>query len=323
MLLSACQAGYVMKQGLRQWRLSANQVDVESPELTDTLSPEKQEKLKWVPRILEFARSELDLSPGDTYQTFLDTRGEPVSHVVTAAHPEALISFQWCFPFVGCVTYKGYFDPEDAEEEADRLRKKGWDVEVVQVGAYSTLGWFDDPILSTMLDSELPDLVETVIHETVHRTLYVPDQTKFNESLATHVAREGTRIFMQRHARAIRPDSRARYFAACEQIDQDEILLHRLKLDLDALYRSTLSSEEKRKRKKEIFRTARKARGHLHGYRFTAPASNAYVLASETYNDLVPRLAALQTKVGGHPRALMAYLKKILEKKGSLPEELR
>jgi predicted aminopeptidase len=100
-VLGGCQFAYVWKQAFGQWRLSGKQVDLEAESLKTSLAEDHLAKLDWVPRILEFARSELDLLPGDTYQTFLDTRGEPISHIVMAAHPAALIPYEWCFPFVG------------------------------------------------------------------------------------------------------------------------------------------------------------------------------------------------------------------------------
>src|SRR5262245_63487942 len=101
LLAAGCQAGYVLEQGCRQLQLGRRTVPLDSPQIARDLAPEAVEKLHWVPRILDFARQELGLDPGDSYQTFLDTGGKPVTYVVSASHPLALIPYQWSFPFVG------------------------------------------------------------------------------------------------------------------------------------------------------------------------------------------------------------------------------
>ncbi|MCZ6793326.1 MAG: aminopeptidase [Planctomycetota bacterium] len=323
LLLSGCQIGYVLKQGVGQIALSCRQEPLSSDELTDRLSATELKKLRWIPRFLEFSREELGLRPGDAYQTFLDTGGEPVSHVVLAAHSRALVPYRWCFPVAGCVPYKGFFAAEDAAEEAERLRREGWDVTISPVRAYSTLGWFSEPILSTMLADDLLELMELVFHETVHRTLYVEGRTRFNESLATHVAREGVRLFLARHPEAAPGDALDRFARETALSDHDQVLLERLRQDLETLYRSPLSPELVKARKEELFSTASRARRLLHGVPVDLPPSNAYLLGSLSYHELLPALAELQAAHGGHSRGLMAYLKKVLDEKDSLPEELR
>ena len=307
-LLSACQAGYVLRQGWHQLTLGCDQVPLDSPSLEKTLTVAEREKLSWIPRIVEYCREELGLTPGDAYSTFLDTGGKPISYVVTAAHPLALIPYRWRFPFVGVVSYKGYFDVEDARREAVRLASAGFDSAVQPVGAYSTLGWFRDPILSTMLDNDLPELIDLIIHETTHRTIYFDDHTSFNESLATHVAAEGTEHFIRAHPELLPllPGYRARRSTAAES----ERLLARLYRDLDALYRSPLPDSTKLSVKGALFKTASRAyeliQGRAEGR--VLPASNTSVLAFARYHEFKPLLRKLQEKRGGHPRHLTAYL---------------
>ena len=322
MTLPSCQLGYIIEQGTRQLSFQSRRVPLSSSELETAVEPEQREKLAWVPALLRFAERELGLDPGDAYRTYLDTGGAPISHTVVASHPLALVPYRWCFPFVGCVPYKGYFDREDAEEEAASLRERGLDVIVTPVGGYSTLGWFADPILSTMLDRSLPALIEVLIHETIHRTLYVPGETTFNESLATHVAREGTLLFLERYPQAAPSEEVERYLGGIEREARDEELLRRLRWDLESLYRSGLPSGEKLRRKAELFATARAARRALHGIDVDLPASNAYMILARDYHGLVPALAAIQEEQGGQPRHLMAYLQSFLKESGRLPEEL-
>src|SRR6185312_14274837 len=108
----------------------------------------------------------------------------------------------WWFPIVGRVPYLGWFDRDDAHDFADELHREGWDSDVGAADAYSTLGWFDDPVLSTMIaggDEAVGELVNVILHESVHATLYVDGQTRFNESLAEFVAGKLTTVYLGAH----------------------------------------------------------------------------------------------------------------------------
>ncbi|HVR76259.1 MAG TPA: aminopeptidase [Planctomycetota bacterium] len=309
--MAGCQSGYLLKQGLGQLRLKDDEVPLDSTELSKRISASDSEKLRWVPRILDFCRDGLGLEPGDSYTSYVDTRGKPVSYAVTAAHPLALIPFEWRFPFVGRVPYKGYFDEDAAREEAERLTARGFETRVVSVGAYSTLGWFRDPIFTSMLEGTLADLVDVIIHETTHRTRYFPGSVSFNESLATHIARQGTERFLAAHddLRADLPEYRARRRAAMER----ETLLLRLRNDLDALYRAPVEDGAKLRRKAELFATASEAYRQLVGCadKASLPATNAFVLSLSRYHEFEPLLARLQESLGGDPADLMKYLKEL------------
>ncbi|MEM7235036.1 MAG: aminopeptidase, partial [Planctomycetota bacterium] len=314
---------YVIQQGWGQLSLAHRQVELDDPEVSEGLTDAQRANLEWVPKILEFGRQELDLTPGDSYTTFLDTEGKPISHIVIAAHPRALLQYQWCFPFVGCVAYKGYFDDEDAASLKSRLDEDGWDVALLPVGAYSTLGWFRDPVLSSMLDRSLPGLVELLLHEVVHRTIYYPNSTTVNESLATHVAREATKRFFEKHPDACTKEEWENYSKRHEMIDADRVLLERLRWDLARLYAEPLPDEEIDARKAELFEAAKHARSLLFGNSADLPASNAYVLSSSNYSKLIPVFARLQEDLGGEPRRLMAYLIEEKERTGSYPDAVR
>jgi predicted aminopeptidase len=307
-LLAGCQAGYVLKQAAHQISLPPRQIELDDPRLAEKLSPETIEKLRWVPRVLDFCRDELALDPGDAYQSYLDTEGKPVAHAVTASHPLALLPYLWHFPFVGTVPYKGFFDEEDARAESRRLAAMGYDTAVQAVGGFSTLGWFRDPVLSTMLEGSISDLADVIIHEATHRTLYFSGQAVLSESLATHMAREGTVRFL--HAWQELEGQLPAYLAARKSARHNEDLLARLRDDLDALYRTRIGDEEKKARKAEIFATASGAferRSPDAGI----PPSNAVVLSVTRYHDLESLLGKLQLFRGGQPCHLMAYLKEL------------
>jgi len=306
--LSGCQAGYVLRQGWGQITYRSHEVPIESPALRDLAGGEAAEKLKWVPEILEFARTELGLEPGDSYSTYVDTRGSPVSYVVTAAHPLALVPYQWQFPFAGRVPYKGHFDEADANAEAEKLKQRGYETLVFPVMAFSTLGWFQDPVVSSMVEGTLADLVDVILHETTHRTVYYPGLASFNESLATWVAREGTVRFLKAHDE-LRPLLEG-YLGEQRASAEREALLLRLRDDLDALYRSGLDEPSILERKAEIFASASLALETLRGAPSEPPLNptNAYVLSTARYHELEKPLGIAQRKLGGHPRALVAWL---------------
>jgi predicted aminopeptidase len=312
LLLASCQSWYVVTQGVGQLRLLSKQVGLDDPDLEKAASPEEKEELEWVPRILEFARTDLALDPGDSYRTYLDTDDEPLSYAVTACHPLALIPYRWSFPFVGLVPYKGYFDEGDARKEADRLRETGMETSILPVAAFSTLGWFRDPVTSAMLDGGIANLADTLIHETTHRTVYFKGASSFNESLATHMGREGTLRFLTAHE-SLKHFLPAYIEGTAASMEREEILL-RLRNDLDALYRSPAPDEAKLARKTEIFETASRAQAALRPGSRDIPASNSTLLSFARYHEFEPLLRRLQEVLGGEPSDLVAYL-------NSLPDD--
>lgn len=155
------------------------------------------ERLALAMDLLAFAEAELDLPSDGSYDSYAPTPDKAVTWNVVATPPYSLDPKRWCFPVAGCVPYRGYFDRDDAERFADRMRGKGRDVSVSGASAYSTLGWFDDPLLDTMLEGPDTDLADTLFHELAHQRLYVAGATDFNESYATFVGREGVRAWMR------------------------------------------------------------------------------------------------------------------------------
>jgi predicted aminopeptidase len=305
---AGCQAGYVLRQGFHQLNLGGKEIPLDSPALDSQAGAGVAQKLRWVPEILRFARERLALEPGDSYRTYLDTKG-PVSHAVTASHPLALAAYQWRFPLIGAVPYKGYFDPADAAAEAERLRKLGLETLVTPVMAFSTLGWFDDPVVASMLEGSVADLVDVIIHETTHRTVYFPGASSFNESCATFIARRGTVEFLGSHE-SLQP-LLAEYLESHEAALRREQLLLRLRNDLDALYRSPAPEAQKLLRKAEMFATANAAYRSLLDRRSntTLAASNAFVLSVARYHEYEHLLDDLEKELGGGPAAVVTFLR--------------
>ena len=150
-------------------------------------------QLKSVTAIRNFASRELGLPDNGSYRKYADIGRPYVVWNVVAAPEFSVDPKQWCFPIVGCVGYRGYFVEKRARRFAAGLHAKGFDVVVGGVAAYSTLGHFDDPILSSMVGWNDVELASIIFHELTHQLLYVPNDASFNEALATTVAEEGVR----------------------------------------------------------------------------------------------------------------------------------
>lgn len=165
-------------------------------------TPERlREQLALVERVRDFA-TELDLEVGEQYTSYVSWPGDRIVTTVVAARPGEVEPAGFRFPIVGEVPYKGFFDRPSAETEARALRERGFDVCVVAVSAYSTLGWLDDPVTAPMLQRNDARLVETLLHELVHATVFVPSQPEFNEGVARFIGQEAmARFYGDRNSR--------------------------------------------------------------------------------------------------------------------------
>ncbi|MES2962257.1 MAG: aminopeptidase [Bdellovibrionota bacterium] len=192
MLLSGCQIGYLAKSAYSQANLLRKRIPVEDALKDSRLTDDQKRKLSLAQDARAFAEAELGLSKTKNYTSYVQLDGPYVTYVVSAAPKDELKPHLWKYPLVGAMPYKGFFEPKGAEDEAAALRAEGLDTYVRGVTAYSTLGWFRDPILSSMLAYKDHDLVNTIIHETVHATLFVKSEADFNERLATFIGNKGT-----------------------------------------------------------------------------------------------------------------------------------
>ncbi len=158
--------------------------------LADPETPEEiRRQLELVQRVRSYA-TELGLDVGGQYTSFVDWPGDRVVTTVVATRPGEIDAAEFWFPIVGRVPYKGFFDEELAQSEAEKLRGQGLDVCLSPITAYSTLGWLDDPLTAPMLRGGRDRLIETVLHELVHATVYLPDEADWNEGLATFFGQE-------------------------------------------------------------------------------------------------------------------------------------
>ncbi len=209
------------------------------------LKPHYRRALEEVPRIREFVRTR-GLKQTSSYQDFVDLERDAAVWVVSACEPLRFEAQRWSFPVIGGFSYIGWFDRTRALRMRDRLEKVGFDADVRGAAAYSTLGWFRDPVLSTLIGSEHDPyrLVETLIHESVHATLHLRSQSTLNESLAQFVAEKLTPEYLG-------PDAGAGYLAALERSRNRRELLSKAYRELDELYSSNEPDASKLGRKQE------------------------------------------------------------------------
>ena len=193
--LSGCLLVYLVKSGYNQLKILNDRVPIKKVLAEKNLPAKERHKLELALEARDFAVHHLHLHATKNYTTFVDLHRPYVSWIVTVAYKDKLKQHYFWYPIVGHLPYKGFFNPKEAKAEAKRYAKKGYDVMVGGVTAYSTLGWFEDPILSTMLNEPDYDLVNTIIHESTHATIFIKSQAGFNERLAVFVGDLGTKLF--------------------------------------------------------------------------------------------------------------------------------
>ncbi|WP_051295826.1 aminopeptidase [Eisenibacter elegans] len=202
---------YGIGQGYGQFKILWNARPI-AKVLADTQVPDSvKAKVRLVQEIKRFAIDSLGIKPSDNYEHLYDTQGKPVLWVVTAAQPYALEAKTWNYGFLGDMSYRGFFEEQKARSYAHKLQEQGYDTYVGTVAAWSTLGWFKDPILSHMLDWPEGALAALIIHELTHGTLWVKDSVDYNENLADFVGDQGALRFLQ-----------VKYGAASPQVHQYE-----------------------------------------------------------------------------------------------------
>jgi predicted aminopeptidase len=240
---------YALNQGWGQLHIVWNARPVEEvmsdPQFPDSL----KQRLQLIDEIRQFAIDSLAMSDTENYRTVFDQKGEEVMWVVTACEPFELKPKTWSFPIVGTVPYKGYFDKNKALAEREELMAQGYDVSVRNPGAWSTLGWFTDPILSGMLSRSDGDLASLIIHEMVHATLWVKDSVTFNENLASFIGDTAAYQFL---AWKYGTDSAPYRQYLYEDQDYRQYSAYVLKATqrLDSLY-GTMSADEPRAQKQQ------------------------------------------------------------------------
>jgi predicted aminopeptidase len=306
LFVPGCSIGYSFQAVSGQMKIVTSREPVDKLLATPDLDPGLRARLVLSQRVLEFAQAEILLPGNGSYRSYVDTGRPYVVWNVFAAPEFSLSPEAWCFPVAGCVAYRGYFKQQTAEKFAGKLKADGKDVHVAGIPAYSTLGWFRDPLLNTMLPMSDIAFAGLLFHELTHQVLYVKDHTAFNEAFATTVELEALRRWVD--AEGVFMPNRA---AGVERRDQVRELLRQLRRQLKKLYASDLSESAKRERKAAVFRDVHaeyETRADIWQANSTIPVRKPYgaLMAQGLNNASLAAIAAYDNYVPAFQRLLVA-----------------
>jgi predicted aminopeptidase len=298
-LLCGCTGIDYYWQGVRGQLDLLERAQPISDVLATTTDPALKRKLERVLAIRDYASRELGLPDNPSYRSYTDLGRRFVLWNVFATPQLSLEPRRWCFPVAGCVNYRGYFDEAAARVEAAKLAAAGDDVYVGGVPAYSTLGYFNDPMLSTVIRYPDTEVARLIFHELAHQVAYAKDDTVFNESFAVSVEEEGVSRWL---AAQNDPALVAQFNTSQRYRETFHELVERTQRELAALYASPASTEEKRAGKAAAFaalrasyEAAKKEWGGLAAYDswFAQGPNNASLAAVGLYSKKVPEFRAL------------------------------
>ncbi|HEX7983592.1 MAG TPA: aminopeptidase [Duganella sp.] len=300
LLLAGCaQLRYYVQAAQGQYALWSDARPIDDWLGDPSTDPRLKARLEKALLIRRFAVQELGLPNNASYKNYAALSRPFVLWNVVATPELSLRPIQWCFPIAGCVSYRGYYSKADATAYADELREEGNDVQVGGVPAYSTLGWFSDPLLSTFINYSDAELARMVFHELSHQVVYVQGDTQFNESFATAVEEAGVQRWLELYGTDemrqsyVRNNARRQDFLA--------LLVEHRKMLADN-YASKTSTRHRRAEKARIFahlkldyQKLKERWGGYAGYDrwFAEPLTNAHLSSVGTYHDFLPAFREL------------------------------
>jgi len=331
---AGCQTvAYYSHAALGQWRVLTGREPV--AEVLEQLEPRRDEdpaaallhrRLTYSQAVVDFAARELALDPDGRYRTYVHLDRPAAVWNLFAAPPLSLEPHRWCYPIVGCAPYRGYFDLEFAERRAAALRRRGLETYLGAVPAYSTLGWFDDPLLSTFITWSEADLAALLFHELAHGVVWADGDVGFNESFATFVGREGLAAWLDSRDRLDELDARREAAAGRRRL---LALLQRTRQALQRVYASPLPRRDKLAAKQRIldavagcYADHRERFGDGRYDLLMNGLDNARLVSVATYEDLVPAFADLFEAVDSDWKAFYARVRALAAEDAERRREL-
>lgn len=301
-----------MKQGYGQAKVLLARRPIEDVLEDPGTSERTRGKLRLIAEVRAFGEARLGLARTQSYETYVDLEGRAVSYVLTACPADSVQPKTWTFPIVGKVPYLGFFDPDDALAERDRLLKQGYDVSIRPASAYSTLGWFADPVFSSFMDWPAHLLAGTILHETAHATVWIPGEVSTNESFADIVGEEGALLFLAERFGPDSPELRAALHAREDQAQFRTFILA-LHADLKRTFALDIPRAEKIHMKAAVMdlhrRRFRTLTFHSPRYRNFAAQdwNNALVASQAVYGSGARLWRAAYEGQGSDLRALIGF----------------
>lgn len=318
-LISCETVSYYTQAARGQLAIMFGREDIQRLLTDENLPADLRLKFSSVLEIREFAEQKLYLPVGDNYSSYVDIGRKHVVWNVFAAPEFSTDPVNWCYPIAGCVAYRGYFSEAGADKFAKQLEADGFDVYTGGIDAYSTLGWFDDSLLSTVLSRDNYQLAALIFHELSHQIIYLPGDTTFNESFATTVERVGLRRWLQEINQA-----ETIFTAEEDQARQlqfvDLVTSYRDKFD--ELYLEEMVFAQKRSQKTQIqdqlredYEILKRQWSGYEGYDswFARSLNNAQLSTVSSYNDLVPFFVALLNQSAGDLQTFYQRVREIAE----------
>ncbi|NJO16136.1 MAG: aminopeptidase [Thioploca sp.] len=308
LIFTGCTHFAYYAQAVRgQWNILSHMQPITKIVTQSSFSIQLQQRLRDILKIRRFASQVLHLPDNQSYTYYADLDRPYAVWTVFAAPHFALQLKQWCFPMIGCVSYRGYFNAESAQALAQQLRAEGYDVYVAGVAAYSTLGWFNDPVLNTMLTWSKVQIAGLIFHELAHQQLYIKDDTAFNESFASTVEEFGVERWLAQYGT---PEEIIEYQHACQQHKAFVNLILATRYQLQQLYQQPGSPKQLTAAKINTFNTLRTRYTVLKNERwpsytgydswFAHDLNNAKLLSVATYQDWVPAFQELLAQLDGN-----------------------
>jgi predicted aminopeptidase len=328
-LLSGCStAAYVTRLGFGQAKVLLFSRSNEDVFKDPSVSQRTKDRIKFVLEVKRYAEEKIGLKKTGNYSRYFKVDSQGLFYVISACPRDSLNPYQWDFPIVGKMSYKGFFSLKEAQKEREKLGRAGYDTYLRRAWAYSTLGWFKDPIFSSILDQTRAIIAQIVIHELTHTTLFIEDHLDFNEQMATFIGDQGAiEFFSERYGRDS-PD----YWNARNILD-DELIFGKFIGDicgvLRELYSSGLSKEKKLELREGIFRKAKEDFRHLkvklktrlyYGFEDEG-LNNAILLSYWQYIGELELFKGLYHSLDEDLGKMIAFLKEV-KGKGGDPREL-
>ncbi len=312
------QGCYLTKQGYHQIKLFGERQPFYDALRDPKVSMDAKRKILLVRQVKRFAISEIGLRPTGSYSHFIRIKTPYVAYNLSAAPKDKLTPIIWSFPIVGRVPYLGFFEKADAVKEEKRLIKRGLDTRLRGIPAYSTLGFFSDPLLSTMVKYPDPLIINTIIHEMTHETIFFKDNIKFNEGIATFVGGKGSIMFLERYY-----GKKSKWIRYVKDSHHDSILfsrfIKRFTKELTAYFSRPISRKTKIRGRERIYKKYQKyfqvtvlpkLKTGNYTYFPKIKLNNAYILAFRRYYLDISFFEKVYQRFDGNLKKTIVFLKK-------------
>lgn len=312
--LAGCSPLYLLRASYEQSKILLSREPIETLVASPRTPTERREKLIVVLAAREFA-NQIGLQVGESFSLFAEIDRPQLSFILAACAPDQFAPYLWWFPIVGSVPYKGFFSRSEAESEGAKLQEQGYEISIRPTDAYSTLGWFNDPLLSTSLARSKLELAQTVFHESLHATVWIPGKVSFNESVAQFVGIRAALEFARKDpAGGVSAADAERSLRSAVELS---LALTGLVEALRSIYAGPGSREEKVAARNLAYTE------HLRQWRVLRPESklldppnNAELLQLHIYYDRLHQIQAAYDRVGGEWPRFLDLLRRIRDKVG-------